>query len=306
MNFPKVKMFYICTNFKKSIINTVMLKKRVYSLLLLISLLPLFPAQRHEVGVQVGINNLVGDIGRTNFILQKPFGNISEFGLPVYVGAIYRMNFNPYQTLRFNLGYANVQFSDTYAKEAYRSKRKLYGTNSVSNADVQFEYNFFPVNNEQKSMLSPYIFGGIGGIAYSNNRATIHVDKPIANNNYQTDTEQYTDFKFSIPFGAGLKYKFNYNWALFGEMKFRYALTDNIDYSKFSGNNVKMVENFTNSRGETRIKTLKPSELTPEQIQYRDNYIQVRQIGNTNSKDWVNYVTLGLSYSFGRPPCYCE
>ncbi|MGZ5211062.1 MAG: DUF6089 family protein [Kaistella sp.] len=24
-----------------------------------------------------------------------------------------------------------------------------------------------------------------------------------------------------------------------------------------------------------------------------------------NSKDWVNTISLGLTYSFGRPPCYC-
>lgn len=263
----------------------------------------LMSGQRHEVGVQGGLTNLVGDIGRTGYILQKPFGDISTYGLPVYAGVIYRMNFNPYQTLRFNVGYSNIQFSDAYAKEAYRKQRRgsngnyLAGTNTVYNADVQFEYNFFPVNNEQKGMLSPYIFGGIGGIAFSNRRVTIHTDL-IDSGISPIETELYTDVKASIPFGAGLKYKFNYNWALFGEFKFRYTTTDNIDYSKIAAKNVRMVD--VNNKG------IKESNLTPEQISYRNAFIEAQHIGNINSKDWINAVTIGLSYSFGRPPCYCD
>ena len=71
-------------------------------------------------------------------------------------------------------------------------------------------------------------------------------------------------FGFAIPFGAGLKYKFNYNWALFGEFMFRATNSDTLDYS--------------------------------------DEY----NLGNLNSKDWMNSMSLGLSYSFGRPPCYCQ
>ena len=37
-----------------------------------------------------------------------------------------------------------------------------------------------------------------------------------------------------------------------------------------------------------------------------DKLLKDRQIGNINSKDWVNSVSIGLSYSFGRPPCYCD
>ncbi len=108
-----------------------------------------------------------------------------------------------------------------------------------------FDYNFLPVNEEQKSMLSPYIFGGISGLMFN---TTLEGNK----------------FGFAIPFGAGLKYKFNYNWALFGEFMFRATNSDTLDYS--------------------------------------DEY----NLGNLNSKDWMNSMSLGLSYSFGRPPCYCQ
>ena len=204
-------------------------------------------AQRHEIGIQLGTSNLTGDIGKTKYInpLPNSINNLANEGIPFYGAIMYRMNFNPYQSVRFRLAYNHIQFNDKYAQELYRASRGLYGTNSVYEASVIFDYNFLPVNEEHKSMLSPYIFGGISGLMFN---TTLEGNK----------------FGFAIPFGAGLKYKFNYNWALFGEFMFRATNSDTLDYS--------------------------------------DEY----NLGNLNSKDWMNSMSLGLSYSFGRPPCYCQ
>ena len=204
-------------------------------------------AQRHEIGIQLGTSNLTGDIGKTKYINPFPnsINNLANEGIPFYGAIMYRMNFNPYQSVRFRLAYNHIQFNDKYAQELYRASRGLHGNNSVYEASAIFDYNFFPVNEEQKSMLSPYIFGGISGLMFN---TTLEGNK----------------FGFAIPFGAGLKYKFNYNWALFGEFMFRATNSDTLDYS--------------------------------------DEY----NLGNLNSKDWMNSMSLGLSYSFGRPPCYCQ
>ena len=204
-------------------------------------------AQRHEIGIQLGTSNLTGDIGKTKYINPFPnsINNLANEGIPFYGAIMYRMNFNPYQSVRSRLAYNHIQFNDKYAQELYRASRGLYGTNSVYEASAIFDYNFLPVNEEQKSMLSPYIFGGISGLMFN---TTLEGNK----------------FGFAIPFGAGLKYKFNYNWALFGEFMFRATNSDTLDYS--------------------------------------DEF----NLGNLNSKDWMNSMSLGLSYSFGRPPCYCQ
>ena len=197
--------------------------------------------------MQLGTSNLIGDIGKTKYINPFPnsINNLANEGIPFYGAIMYRMNFNPYQSVRFRLAYNRISFDDRYAQELYRASRGLYGTNSVYEASAIFDYNFLPVNEEQKSMLSPYIFGGISGLMFN---TTLEGNK----------------FGFAIPFGAGLKYKFNYNWALFGEFMFRATNSDTLDYS--------------------------------------DEY----NLGNLNSKDWMNSMSLGLSYSFGRPPCYCQ
>ena len=126
-------------------------------------------AQRHEIGIQLGTSNLTGDIGKTKYINPFPnsINNLANEGIPFYGAIMYRMNFNPYQSVRFRLAYNHIQFNDKYAQELYRASRGLYGTNSVYEASAIFDYNFLPVNEEQKSMLSPYIFGGISGLMFN-------------------------------------------------------------------------------------------------------------------------------------------
>ena len=80
-----------------------MKRELTYTFMAIFCFLSLAKAQRHEVGIQMGMSNLVGDIGSTNYVLQKPMGNISDYGLPFYAGIMYRMNFNPYQTIRLNV-----------------------------------------------------------------------------------------------------------------------------------------------------------------------------------------------------------
>ena len=297
-----------------------MIKKLGTTFIVFFLLGSLAKAQRHEIGVQLGVSNLVGDIGRTNYIFQPVItGNFSQFGLPFYGGILYRMNFNPYQTLRFNLGYSHIQFSDGTAKEYYRRNRGLYGTNNIIEGDVLFEYYFFPVNNEQKGMLSPYVFGGLGGMIAETPQLTVKNDyhrnasgqalTPSSNTDFTTTFTYGSARKMtmSIPFGVGLKYKFNYNWALFGELMFRPTFSDSIDYSVIDDKSVKIIYNKDITDPNAKNKSLLQSSPYKEVAQSRaDAFLENRQLGNTHSKDWVNTVSVGLTYSFGRPPCYCE
>lgn len=279
-----------------------------------------FKAQRHEIGVKAGMTNLVGDIGQTEFILQQPMSlsNLSENGLPAYIGGLYRMNFNPYQTLRFDVGYSHVQFDDRMAKEEYRRNRKMWGTNNILSASAIFEYNFLPVNNEQKGMLSPYIFAGIGGMVFDVTQATLNHDFKRDTDGAALAPQNEIDFVTTatystgkratmyIPFGVGLKYKFNNNWMLFGELMFSPTLSDQLDYSKLIEKDVKSSFNsdiLDPTTGRSLLMSSPYFNVSKEREQY---FINERTVGDTRSKDWINSVTVGLSYSFGRPPCYCD
>lgn len=313
-------MFYICTILKKTSETLSMSKNLLKFILFMLMLSTAAKAQRHEIGVQLGISNLVGDIGRTNYVFQ-PFigGNFSQFGVPFYGGVLYRMNFNPYQTVRLNLGYSHIQFSDAAAQEFYRRNRGLFGTNNMYHADLLFEYNFLPVNDEQQSMISPYIFGGVGMLLPETVQVVLENDfnrdpsgnpiAPTSETDFVTNATYSVSKKMTmaIPFGVGLKYKFNYNWAIFGEFTFRPTFSDAIDHSMISEKNAKILYNKDILNPDQENQSLLQAEPYAQVAQDRAAaFLKNRQIGNTNSKDWVNSMTLGLTYSFGRPPCYCE
>lgn len=279
-------------------------------------------AQRHEIGIQLGTSNLVGDIGKTKYLNPFPnnLDNISNEGIPFYGAIMYRMNLNPYQSLRFRFAYNHVQFNDKYAQEYYRQNRGYSDTNSVYELSAIFDYNFLPVNDEQRSMLSPYIFGGLSGFFFSNTQITAVNDfnrdasgnaiTPTSDEDFNTNFtygKRATKFSVAIPFGVGLKYKFNYNWAIFGELMFRATFTDAIDYSKMDNSDVKKIYNRDILASANSTKSLLQTEpyLTVSDQRVED-YLKAREVGNINSKDWVNTISLGISYSFGRPACYCQ
>lgn len=299
------------------------MRKNIY-IILAILLGNLFAlAQRHEIGLQLGTSNLVGDIGKTSYINPLPGKsyNISSEGIPFYASLMYKMNFNPYQSVRFSLGYNHIQFNDSYAQELYRKNRQLSGGNSIYELSTIFEYNFFPINEEQKNMFSPYVFGGISGIIFSAPQITLYNDfnrdpitglaqTPTSTTDFTTTPLASTSgkrFSLAIPFGVGLKYKFNYNWTIFGEVMFRPTFSDAIDLSNYEASDVKLTFNKEILENPTSYRSLlQTGDYLKEAQKRADNYTKDNAIGNSNSKDWVNTISLGLSYSFGRPPCYCD
>ncbi len=203
------------------------------------------------------------------------------------------------------------------AKEEYRRNRKLWGTNSIMEVDALFEYNFFPVNDEQTGMLSPYVFGGLGAMIASTPQLIVENDfrrvnevavAPLTPDDFETNIRYQSgkQVAIAVPFGVGLKYKFNYNWALFGEFMFRPTFSDSIDYSVIDDKNVKVSYNKDITVNGKNKSVLQESPYREVAEARTADILKQRQIGNTNSKDWVNSITLGLSYSFGRQPCYCN
>ena len=325
MNELRAKMCYIC-NAKPSIKrsstryseNKTM---RIKSILVLALVFTGFlKAQRHEIGLQLGGSNLVGDVGNTNLINPIPTKQGGFSSIPLHAAILYRLNFDPHRSLRFNVAYNNLAFDDDQATQKYRKFRGFHGNNRVYEADAIFEYNFFRVNEEQKSLLSPYIFVGIGGFMYKEKSFTVRhsfknnggqAKMPTAADDFDTTVEESSKNKisYSIPLGFGLKYKFNYLWAINAELMFRPTFTDNLDQSN---NNDKKLTVIYDKRllaeGTTATSLLftKPYSDEAEKRALQVAYGRLAQVGNTATKDWYNTVSIGLTYSFGRPPCYCD
>lgn len=107
------------------------------------------------------------------------------------------------------------------------------------------------------------------------NRFTPYLFAEVAAFRYSTigsivnEVENYnTNISYAIPFGLGFKGGITRNWGYATELRARYTFVDNIDY-----NNEK---------------------------------IPVLNVGNPKNNDWYFFVGVGLTYSFGRPPCAVE
>jgi hypothetical protein len=166
--------------------------------------------------------------------------------------------------------------------------------------------------------VSPYIFGGVGALMFDAPKATLVNDfrrdsdgvalAPINELDFTTTAVYSTGTKTTmhIPFGVGLKYKFNYNWAIFAEATFRYTLTDQLDYSKILTKDVVATYNGDILSPVTGGSLLQTDAYYVVSKEREAAIIGDRNIGDLKSKDWMNTVSLGLTYSFGRPPCYCD
>lgn len=72
-------------------------------------------------------------------------------------------------------------------------------------------------------------------------------------------------FGYAIPLGIGFKSRITRNIGFVAELRARYAMTDDLDYE--------------------------------------NNTIPEFDFGNTRYNDWYFFTGIGLTYSFGRPPC---
>ena len=261
-------------------------------------------AQRHEIGIFAGGANVVGDIGRSNYINPLPVSYNSKKltdRIPYALGVLYRFNFNPYMGVRAGITFSQVVGSDWVAPEQYKRLRNYAYKNSITEGSLLFEYNFFDINDEYGSKHSPYIFGGVAAFMYNEAKYTVNNnfardDNGVLIGPNQIDTEiiqsPVKKTAFTLPVGVGYKYKYRGNFVISAEVGVRYTQTDNLDFS------------FTNEEDFTFNNEPGIDETTLEQL--NSNIIKSRQIGNTSNYDWYVFTGLTLTYTFGRPPCYCD
>lgn len=261
-------------------------------------------AQRHEIGIFAGGANVVGDIGRSNYINPLPVSYNSKKltdRIPYALGVLYRFNFNPYMGVRAGITFSQVVGSDWVAPEQYKRIRNYAYKNTITEGSLLFEYNFFDINDEYGSKHSPYIFGGVAAFMYNESKYTVNNNLardvngvPIGPSQIATEIIQSPVKKtaFSLPVGVGYKYKYRGNFVISAEVGVRYTQTDNLDFS------------FTKEEDFTFNNEPGIDETTLEQL--NSNIIKSRQIGNTSNYDWYVFTGLTLTYTFGRPPCYCD
>jgi hypothetical protein len=175
-------------------------------------------AQTYEVGVFAGGANMIGDVGRTNYILPSD----------IAFGGIFKWNKSKRYAWRGSLTYGQFTADDTKSTTTSRQQRGYVVDNSVLEGSVGLEFNFVEYNlHKLGPAFTPYLYTGVTYFRYDFN---------YFNGGVLVDISQ-KDGSFAIPMTAGFKYRIN-QFLIFGaEIGARYTFTDNLDGSNPEGSN---------------------------------------------------------------------
>ena len=220
--------------------------KKSILLIVFISFSNILLGQMYEAGFFAGGSNYVGDIGRTNYIYPNK----------VTGGAFFKYNWNPRIALRASYSYIPIEGNDLEADTDFKRNRALNFSNTIHELAIGLEYNFYEYDlSTPGKTWTPYI---ILDLAIYNYNTIVSEPQP---NQFLYESKN----AITVPFGLGLKSKLIGPLAIAVETKFRYSLTDDLDYT---------------------------SDALP-----------ALNFGGNNN-DWYVTTGVSLIYTFGRPACY--
>ena len=175
-------------------------------------------AQTYEIGVFAGGANMIGDVGRTNYIL--PSG-------PAF-GGIFKWNKGKRYAWRASALYGKVTADDNKSHMQSRQQRGYVVDNSILEFSAGLEINFVEYNlHKLGPAFTPYLYTGVTYFRYDFN----YIDA------LQMQDINQKDGSFAIPMTVGAKYRLNQFLILGAEIGARYTFTDNLDASNPEGSN---------------------------------------------------------------------
>ncbi|AWX45195.1 hypothetical protein HME9304_02207 [Flagellimonas maritima] len=175
-------------------------------------------AQTYEIGVFAGGANVIGDVGRTNYIL--PSG-------PAF-GGLFKWNKSKRYAWRASVMYGSFTADDSKSSKSSREQRGYVIDNSVLEASAGIEFNFVEYNlHKLGPAFTPYLYTGVTYFRYDFN----YFDA------LQVQDINQKEGSFAIPMTVGAKYRLNQFLVLGAEIGARYTFTDNLDGSNPEGSN---------------------------------------------------------------------
>jgi len=198
--------------------------------------------QYTSIGVSLNAMNYFGDLNpATNFASVKAGDTRPNFGLNI------THRFFPRVSGRFAVAYGritaedadNANPTDTNAK--YRYARNMNFRNDIYEASAVVIVDLIENRNNylKRPDFVPYLFGGVAGFHHSpegKDATGNYVDlQPL-----KTEGKEYSKYQFSLPFGAGVRYRINRNLDASFEVGFRKTFTGYLDdvsdkYADLSG-----------------------------------------------------------------------
>jgi hypothetical protein len=133
-------------------------------------------ALKAEIGIFGGGAYYMGDINPERHFYSPQLA----------IGGLFRQNFNSRYALKLRIANAKLRGHDKDFNNEYQQIRDFPVQTNLTDFSLHLEFNFLPLEpGSQKKFWSPYVAGGIGAFLLFNEAETV--------------------YKFSVPFGLGVK-----------------------------------------------------------------------------------------------------
>lgn len=190
-------------------------------------LLPnLFFGQSFEIGAWLGGANSFNDLNtKSSFKTTRPGG-----------GILARYNYDNRLSAELKTSIARTYSSDQdLGFTAFHKARNEASRTTSVDAVLKVDFNFFPINVTGNNLsevydFSPYLSAGVG---ISNLNVGVYdrvaEDYVPASQYLREDKQKLNPIQFTIPIGAGVKYKMSDRWTLSAEFMAHLLFTDYYD-----------------------------------------------------------------------------
>ncbi|MEI6814995.1 MAG: DUF6089 family protein [Bacteroidota bacterium] len=265
-----------------------MFKKTIVVLLLFFSFtMPAF-AQRHQLGLFLGVANYNGELNPApiNYRFIHP-------GL----GIIYRFDKSKFFSYKASAYYGWVSGNDAQSKDSFQLKRNLSFFSHVLDVSGEMEFNFFPYQpGTGEVFCTPYIFAGIS-IFHFNPTANLNGHEyELRTMHTEGQGDTYSKIAGAFRFGGGIKLSVGQVVNIGFEVGVRKTYTDYLD--DVSGN-------YPDPSKLLARDGLAAVGLSNKSAQSSESLIG-RQRGNPNDNDWYVFSGFWITFnvfSVGKHAC---
>ncbi len=205
--------------------------KQFYIFCFLIAMAHLTQAQhlqlienRGEIGLFGGQASYRGDIAPDKFQLNKSYG------------AFYKKLFNDYAGIRLNYEQIRIGANDTLSSNSYVVRRGFFFSRQFHDISLMGEFyftRFLPGNKGYR--FTPYLGIGVGYLLEANSSSFGMDSLSTIVRPFVIDSVKFPNLSpskgiFHLPVQLGFKYNLNKRWNIFAEVKYRFTLSDELDF----------------------------------------------------------------------------
>ena len=255
---------------------------RLLLLLVLIGLnfisMPAAQSQNLELGLTAGGAGYIGDLNP-----EQPFKLSGEAA-----GGFVKLNLDPYWSLGLHYTYGRVAADDAKSSQADFQQRNLKFYTPIHEVAAIVDFNFLEYfAGGGRKRFTPYVYAGFGGFIFNPKRRFDNEVRYLRL--YRTEDQYfpYRNYSFTIPYGAGVKFKLKSNFSVMANIGYRSTFTDYID--DVSG----VYKRITD--GNTIREYLANPAL--------DNRSFGAQRGDSRRSDTYMFSQVGISYTFLCKDC---